>query len=124
MTDSEAKELEEKNRLLRDHMLIFEEKTKRIQYLVQQKNWFEKEISPSQVAVGTGPVSTKRKNKEDMLPKVIVCGTTESNMPQIIVCNDRKKKEKKGSLFPMPMQAPVSTFEANLQLFSSNLMHL
>lgn len=115
MTDAEAKELEDKNRLLRDHMLIFEEKTKRIQYLVQQKNWFDKEGAdkegrPSQVAVGTGPVSSKRKNKEDMLPKVIVCGTTESNMPQIIVCNDKKKKDKKGS-YPLPMQAPVSKFE-------------
>lgn len=84
MTDVEAKELEAKNRELKEQMSLFETKTKRIQFLVDQASLFENMVSPKP------PLEPK--HNEDMLPKVIICGTTENNMPKIIVCDDKKKK--------------------------------
>lgn len=96
MTELEAKELEEKNRLLKEQMLLFEEKTRRIQFLVGQTNLFEKMTSIK-------PELPQTPRKEDMLPKVIVCGMTEDDMPKIIVCNDkRKEKRQKNPEFPVP----------------------
>lgn len=87
MTDTEAKELEEKNRQLKEHMKRFEEKTKRIQYLLEKAQFGEGLHE-------TAPPAPPRKHKEDMLPKVIICGATENNMPKIIVCNDKKRSSK------------------------------
>lgn len=86
MTEAEAIELEEKNKQLKTQMVLFEEKIKRIQFLIAQTNLFES-MSP----VGP-PLQTK--HDEDILPKVIVCGLTENNIPKIIVCNDNRKSRK------------------------------
>lgn len=87
MTQLEAKELEEKNKLLKSQMVLFEEKIKRIQFLIGQTNLFENMI-PAQPPL-------QKKYKVDALPKVILCGIAENNMPKIIVCDDDKKKKKK-----------------------------
>lgn len=89
MTDTEAKELEEKNRQLKEHMKRFEEKTKRIQMLLERAQ--SREAGGDQ---GGREGPPPRKHKEDMLPKVIICGVTENNMPKIIVCNDKKKSSR------------------------------
>lgn len=60
-------------------MLLFEEKTKRIQFLIAQTNLFDKMIAPQ------SPLQTPQ--KEDILPKVIVCGTTENNIPKLLLCD-------------------------------------
>lgn len=86
MTEVEARELEEKNRQLKEHMKRFEEKTKKIQALLEKA-----QMGDAAAAQETPP---SRKHKEDMLPKVIICGATENNMPKIIVCNDKKKSSK------------------------------
>lgn len=102
MTEAEAKELGEKNKLLKDQMMLFEEKTRRIQYLVGQTNLFDK-MCPIKPALPQTP------QREDMLPKVIVCGMTEDDMPKIIVCNDkRKEKRSKRVEFPAPPIPPVN----------------
>lgn len=123
MTDVEAKELEEKNRLLRNQMLIFEEKTKRIQQLLQQADLFDKGVTTGVEFSSNAPLPTTGKVKEDMLPKVIICGTTENDMPKIIVCNDKKKKAPKNNnnTFPVPLHSPVSDknfFEGGLVLLN------
>lgn len=101
MTEVEAKELEEKNRLLKEQMMLFEEKTRRIQYLVGQANLFDKMLPIK-------PALPQKPQREDMLPKVIVCGMTEDDMPKIIVCNDKKKeKRNKPVSFPAPPIPPV-----------------
>lgn len=87
MTETEAKELEEKNKLLKSQMVLFEEKIKRIQFLISQTNLFENMVPPK--------VPLQEKHKVDVLPKVIVCGYAENNMPKIIVCDDDKKKKKR-----------------------------
>lgn len=100
MTEADAKELEQKNKELEAQMVLFEEKTKRIQQLVNQTNLFQ-EMVPIR------PVLQK-KNKEDMLPKVIVCGLKEDDMPKFIVCDKKEKKSQKYK--PMPAVAgPVCT---------------
>lgn len=100
MTDAESKELKEKSMLLREQMALFEEKTRRIQFLVGQTNLFDK-MCPIRPALPQAP------QKEDMLPKVIVCGMTEDDMPKIIVCNDKKEKRSKPAEFPAPAIPPV-----------------
>ncbi|XP_025835040.1 myosin-2 isoform X2 [Agrilus planipennis] len=98
MTEAEGKELEEKNCLLKEQMQLFEEKTKRIQQLIAQTNLFEK-MTPLKP-------STQHKRPEDMLPKVVICGLTENNMPKIIVCDDKDKKRR--SKPPCSADAPSS----------------
>lgn len=105
MTEKEAKELKEKNKLLKEQMLLFEEKTRRIQFLAGQTNLFDKMI-PFKSAL------PQRPQREDMLPKVIVCGMTEDDMPKIIVCNDkRKEKRNKHAEFPAPAIPAVNIFK-------------
>ncbi|KAG5892911.1 hypothetical protein JTB14_006226 [Gonioctena quinquepunctata] len=87
MTEEEAKELEEKNQELKSQMMVFEEKTKRIQQLLAQTNLFE------DMAMVKPTLQTKY--NEDILPKVIVCGLTEGNIPKILICNDKKKGHPK-----------------------------
>ncbi|KYB28655.1 outer dense fiber protein 2 [Tribolium castaneum] len=82
-TEAEARELEEKNKELKAQMLLFEEKTKRIQFLIAQTNLFDKMIPPQT------PLQTP--HNEDVLPKVIVCGMTEHNIPKLLLCDDKKK---------------------------------
>ncbi|XP_044269429.1 outer dense fiber protein 2 [Tribolium madens] len=82
-TEAEAKELEDKNKELKAQMLLFEEKTKRIQFLIAQTNLFDKMIPPQT------PLQTP--HNEDVLPKVIVCGMTEHNIPKLLLCDDKKK---------------------------------
>ncbi|KAJ8924761.1 hypothetical protein NQ315_000914 [Exocentrus adspersus] len=88
MTEVEAKELEEKNKELKAQMILFEEKTKRIQQLIAQSNLFENMIPVKPML--------QKKNKEDMLPKVIVCGLQDGNMPTFIVCDGKKKCTPRG----------------------------
>ena len=80
-TEAEAKELEEKNRELKAQMLLFEEKTKRIQFLIAQTNLFEKMIPPD------SPLQMR--HNEDVLPKVIVCGMTEHIIPKLNLCAEK-----------------------------------
>ncbi|KAK4877754.1 hypothetical protein RN001_010260 [Aquatica leii] len=108
MTETEAKELEEKNKQLKEQMALFEAKTKKIQQLIDQASMFENLMSPR-------PGLTKPHN-EDMLPKVIICGITENNMPKIIVCDDKKKpkdQQKKTSPCP-PCSGVVPQFAKRL----------
>lgn len=84
-TEAEAKELEQKNKELKQQMVLFEEKTKRIQFLIAQTNLFENMMPPKT------PLQVK--HTEDILPKVIVCGMTEHNIPKLILCDDNKKKK-------------------------------
>ncbi|CAH0547664.1 unnamed protein product [Brassicogethes aeneus] len=88
MSEAEAKELEAMNKELRSQMIIFEEKTRRIQQLITQANLFDNYKAPSPPLPGD----------EDKLPKVIVCGQTEDNMPKIILCADKKKESTGFSL--------------------------
>lgn len=114
MTDAEAKELEEKNQLLKEQMLLFEEKTRRIQYLVGQANLFDK-MSPIK------PALPQRVEREDALPKVIVCGMTEDDMPKIIVCNDKRRdRRNKKAEFPAPPIPPV----IGKKLINKNILNL
>jgi hypothetical protein len=83
-TEAEAKELEEKNKELKAQMLLFEEKTKRIQFLIAQTNLFDKMIPPDT------PLQVR--HNEDVLPKVVVCGMTENNIPKLILCDDKKRR--------------------------------
>lgn len=92
MTEKEAKELEEKNMMLKSQMAIFEEKIKRIQFLITQTNLFENMV-PAQPPL-------QQKHNVDGLPKVIVCGYGENNIPKIIVCEDRNKKRCKSAKKP------------------------
>ncbi|KAL1518064.1 hypothetical protein ABEB36_001745 [Hypothenemus hampei] len=85
MTEVEAKELEEKNKALKAQMILFEEKTKRIQFLLAQSNLFEK-MQPM------GPPVWDEKHKEDVLPKMLVCGTPDAFMPKIVLCQDRSQR--------------------------------
>lgn len=90
MTDAEAKELEEMNRLLIRHMEDFEAKTKLIQVLVK---FADENLNP----MSANLPAIQEKEPEDMLPKVIICGTTENNMPKIIICDADKNKKKSHS---------------------------
>ncbi|XP_056635139.1 uncharacterized protein LOC130444134 [Diorhabda sublineata] len=99
MTEDEAKELERKNLELKKQMIIFEKKTKRIQELLAQTNLFE----------DLGSFKPARYN-EDVLPKVVVCGMTENQMPKILICDDNKNKckseRKKRSPSPKSPKSP------------------
>ncbi|CAG9821810.1 unnamed protein product, partial [Phaedon cochleariae] len=86
MTEAEAKELENKNQELKAHMAVFEEKTKRIQQLIGQTIMF------GDMPLGKSPWSPQVKHNEDVLPKVVVCGFTENNIPKILICDDKKKR--------------------------------
>ncbi|XP_030766012.1 myosin-11 [Sitophilus oryzae] len=83
MSEAEGKELEQKNMELRKQMILFEEKTKRIQALLGQANLFEKmqAIQP--------PLQTK--HAEDILPKMLVCGRDDF-IPKIVLCHERKDR--------------------------------
>lgn len=85
----ESKLLEEMNNQLREQMSLFEEKTKRIQFLLDQNDLFESMIPPRPALI--------QKHKEDQLPKVIICGLTENNMPKIIVCDNKNRDRAKSS---------------------------
>ncbi|KAJ8943935.1 hypothetical protein NQ314_009599 [Rhamnusium bicolor] len=98
MTEEEGRELEQKNKELKAQMILFEEKTKRIQFLIGQSNLFENMIPPKP------PLQAK--HNEDMLPKVIVCGLTENNMPKLIICDNNKKCRPKSTSKPPPAEAP------------------
>lgn len=111
MTEVEGRELEEKNRQLKEQMSLFEAKTKRIQFLVDQASLFENMVPPRP------PLA--QKHNEDMLPKVIICGMTENNMPKIIVCDDKKKEKKphsarRQSSFGMPPPGVMPQFAKRL----------
>ncbi|XP_060535465.1 myosin-9 [Cylas formicarius] len=87
MTETEARELEAKNMELKKQMMLFEEKTKRMQALLTQTNLFDKMVPikpPLQV-----------KHAEDVLPKMLVCGYGEDLMPKIVVCDDKKRSKSK-----------------------------
>ncbi|XP_050295290.1 myosin-9 [Anthonomus grandis grandis] len=84
MTEAEAKELEDKNKELKTQMMLFEEKTKRIQALLGQANLFDKMV-PIQP-----PLQTK--HAEDILPKMLVCGRQDEYMPKIVLCTDNKER--------------------------------
>ena len=73
-TEQDDKELEMKQKLLNDKMMLLEQKTKRIEYL----------LSCTKTEFG-------KPREEDALPKVIMCGVTENFMPKIIVCDDKRK---------------------------------
>lgn len=87
MTEVEAKELEEKNKALKEQMVLFEAKTKRIQFLLGQANLFDK-MQPVQP-----PLQTK--HPEDVLPKMLVCGAADSFMPKIVLCQERKRTPRR-----------------------------
>ncbi|XP_076272335.1 uncharacterized protein LOC143203901 isoform X2 [Rhynchophorus ferrugineus] len=87
MTEAEAKELEQKNKELKDQMVLFEEKTKRIQCLLGQTNLFDK-MTPIQPPL-------QAKHAEDALPKMLVCGVAENFIPTIVLCHDNKKKKSR-----------------------------
>ncbi|XP_031349099.1 outer dense fiber protein 2-like isoform X2 [Photinus pyralis] len=108
MTEVEARELEEKNKQLSDQMTMFEEKTKRIQYLIDQASMFENLISARP--------RLQAKHNEDMLPKVIICGITENDMPKIIVCDDKKKSKSRPRTpsFPAPQAGILPQFAKQL----------
>ncbi|XP_031329162.1 uncharacterized protein LOC116160168 [Photinus pyralis] len=94
MTELETKQLEEKNKQLSDQLTIFDAKTDKIRFLIDQASRFQDLISPR-----------PRENfNEDMLPKVIVCGIAENNIPRIIVCDDKRRSRNYASTssFPVP----------------------
>ncbi|KAH1002159.1 hypothetical protein HUJ04_008273 [Dendroctonus ponderosae] len=76
MTEGEARELEEKNQALKAQMILFEEKTKRIQFILGQANLFDK-MQPMQPPL-------QIPHAEDILPKMLVCGAPDAFMPKII----------------------------------------
>ncbi|KAH1002158.1 hypothetical protein HUJ04_008273 [Dendroctonus ponderosae] len=82
MTEGEARELEEKNQALKAQMILFEEKTKRIQFILGQANLFDK-MQPMQPPL-------QIPHAEDILPKMLVCGAPDAFMPKIVLCHDRK----------------------------------
>ncbi|XP_072376156.1 uncharacterized protein, partial [Diabrotica undecimpunctata] len=84
MTEKEAKELEKMNMELKKQMTIFEQRTKRIQELIARSDLFE----------NVGLFKSSLSHKEDILPKVVVCGTTEQQMPKILICDGSKIKSK------------------------------
>lgn len=62
-------------------MLLLEQKTRRIELLVGRTKKPQK--------------SGRRRYDEDILPKVLICGVAENNMPKIIVCDDKMKGSSK-----------------------------
>lgn len=85
LTEEEAKQLEEKNMELKKQMALFEEKTRRIQDLIQQTNLLE----------GITPPKPLKKYKEDCLPKVIVCGKAGSfNVPRLVLTENTEIKSR------------------------------
>lgn len=86
------------NKELKAQMVIFEEKTRRIQQLITQANLFENYKSPRP--------ALEIPRDEDRLPKVIVCGATENDMPKIIVCHDKSKQKRSDPCAPgsLPQQ--------------------
>ncbi|KAK5642962.1 hypothetical protein RI129_009129 [Pyrocoelia pectoralis] len=108
MTELEAKELEEKNKQLKEQMTLFEAKTKRIQFLIDQASMFENLISSKP--------RLQEKHNEDMLPKVVICGLTEHNIPKIIVCDDKKKSRSRPRTpsFPTPPTSVMPQFAKKL----------
>lgn len=87
MTEDEAKELEEMNRELMSHMETFEMKTKMIQAMV---TFADEHLKINAQAALPAP---QERHKEDVLPRLIICGTTENNMPKIIICDGEHKKK-------------------------------
>lgn len=83
MSEREGQELECMNRQLMAHMSNFEEKTRLIQMLV---NTADENLKPR----ADGAVSLEA-HREEMLPKVVVCGATEDNMPKLLICDPPKK---------------------------------
>lgn len=85
--------------MLNEKMSLLEQKTKRIEQLV------------GQTKSGKKP-QFDRRHSEDLLPKVIICGVTENNMPKLIVCDNKKekKKDKKKPKSPLPPPDVVSIF--------------
>ncbi|CAG9828882.1 unnamed protein product [Diabrotica balteata] len=72
------------NMELKKQMTIFEQRTKRIQELIARSDLFE----------NVGLFKSSLSHKEDVLPKVVVCGTTEQHMPKILICDGSKIKSK------------------------------
>lgn len=60
-------------------MLLLEQKTKRIEYLINLSK--------------AGKVQ-QRHLAEDILPKVVIYGATENDMPKLIVCDSKRDKRK------------------------------
>lgn len=86
-TEIEARELEEKSQELKIQMILFEEKTKTIQLLLTQSNLYNKLNLPE--------LHSQKIHGEDCLPKVVVCGVTESNIPKLILCDKKHTKSFK-----------------------------
>lgn len=83
-TEVEAQELEEKNKELKAQMIMLEEKTKKIQLLIAQTNLFDK--------TNLSGLPLQEIYREDTLPKVVVCGVTENNIPKLVLCDEKQPK--------------------------------
>lgn len=83
MTEAEAQELEQKNNELKDQMVLFEKKTRRIQDLIGRTNLIDS--MPYKVP--------QFRHTEDVLPKMILYSTAATEkVPNIILCDATKKK--------------------------------
>ncbi|XP_017775128.1 PREDICTED: putative leucine-rich repeat-containing protein DDB_G0290503 [Nicrophorus vespilloides] len=91
-TEQEDRELEMKQKLLNEKMALLEQKTRRIELLVgkSKKPDYDKMYD------------------EDQLPKVVVCGLAENNMPKFIICDDKKRRSanKKSTCNPITGPTP------------------
>lgn len=97
-------------------MLLLEQKTCRIELLLER----------TRKPVKSGK---SRRYDEDILPKVLICGVAENNMPKIIVCDDKKlggsrrrsnsvKKERRAPpCMTMPLPDTVRTFDSAQTVF-------
>lgn len=116
MTDLENIELEQKNKQLACLLQDFEQRTRQIQLIVGHIDQKANALLPSRMsaalAASKRPCPKPCPKDEDMLPKVIICGTTENNMPKIIICDaDKKKRQNKASTsssFAVPQGPAVS----------------
>lgn len=77
-------------------MILLEQKTRRIEMLVGR----------------TKPPAAKQKQRryeEDILPKVLICGMADNNMPKIIVCDNKvkgPKRDRRSSVPEPPKMCP------------------
>lgn len=99
-------------------MLLLEQKTRRIELLLGKTKKGSK-------------ASKYRKYDEDILPKVLICGVAENNMPKIIVCDDKKlsgtgtrrsssiKRERRMPPCMMPPQDLVNNIVRLIPIFQN-----
>lgn len=104
MTDDENIQLEQKNKQLAALLQEFEAKTHQIRMIV---NHIDKNCGKDNAI---GEIQKQREIKdEEMLPKVIICGTIENNMPKLIIC-DTDKKVKNNTKISSASPAAQSKF--------------